>query len=142
MKNQAERTTQDGLLELVGAPPIWIWAHPCRLADCDCRLVLILATPEGRTALIERAAGVHKAWHDGADCAQVASRLTDLVVFQVHIESAEAFLPDAQTPLDLANHPQVCAVLDRLDGEVLDAIGHFYDRSRGKEDRAARVASA
>ena len=142
MKNETEPTTLDGLLELVGAPPIWIWAHPCRLADCDCRLVLVLATPEGRTALIERAAGVHKAWHGGADCAQVACRLTDLVVFQVHIESAEAFLPDAQTPLDLANHPQVCAVLDRLDGEVLDAIGHFYDRCRGKEDRAARVATA
>ena len=142
MKNQAERTTPDGLLELVGAPPIWLWAHPCRLADCDCRLALILATPEGRAALTERSAGVHKAWHEGADCAQVASRLTDLAVFQVHIDSAEAFLLDAQTPLDLANHPQVRVVLDRLDGEVLDAIGHFYDRSRGKEDRAARVASA
>ena len=28
MKKQAELTTQDGVLELAGATPIWIWAQP------------------------------------------------------------------------------------------------------------------
>ena len=142
MKKQAELTTQDGLIELAGATPLWIWAHPCRIVDCDCRLALILASTDGRAALLERGAEAHKAWHAGSDFTRVGSLSADLDVFLLHIDSVDAFLVGPQTPLDVTSHPQVRAVLERLDGEVLDALGRFYDHSRGQEDRATRLGAA
>ena len=142
MTKQAEISTQDGLLELAGATPIWIWAHPCRMEDCDCRLAMILTTSDGRAALLERGAALHRAWHAGSDFTRVGSQMTDLDIFLLNIDSVDAFLVGSQTPLDVTSHPHVRAVLDRLDGEVLDAIGRFYDHSRGKEDRATRAVAA
>ncbi len=142
MKKQAELSTQDGLLELAGATPLWIWAHPCRLEDCDCRLAMILTTGDGRAALLERGAALHRAWHAGLDFRRVGSPTTELDVFQLNIDSVDAFLVGSQDPLDVTSHPQVRAVLERLDGEVLDAIGRFYDHSRGKEDRATSALAA
>lgn len=122
MKKQAELTSQHGLLELAGATPLWNWAHPCRIVDCDCRLALILATTDGRDALLERGADVHKAWHAGSDFTRVGSLSADLDVFQLNIDSMDAFLVGSQTPLDVTSQPQARDALERLDGEMLDAL--------------------
>lgn len=124
----------DGVFELPAGASAWIWAHTCPTPKCPCRSALVLATHEGREVLLERGAVVHEAWNAGAGYAEVAAKLNDLVVFRVDIDTAEAFLPKGDGPLDLAEHPRIGAIVQRIDGDLLDSIGRLWNRGKGWPD--------
>jgi hypothetical protein len=142
MKKPVQLATEDGLFELTGAESIWIWAHTCPAPDCACRLALILATTDGREALAKRGRGVREAWNAGSGYATVASTLKDVEVFRLDIDSLEAFPLTDEHPLDLATHPRVRSVVERLDGEVLDDIGRLFYCGKGKPDPETRLRAA
>jgi len=121
----------DGVFELAGAEPIWIWAHTCPKPRCSCRSALVLATNEGRDTLLERGAVVREAWNAGTGYAEIGEKLDDLVVFHIDIDTAEVFAPDGDKPLALADHPRIGAVAERIDGDLLDSIGRLWYRGKG-----------
>ena len=73
---------------------------------------------------------------------EVASRLDGVDVFYVDIDTVEAFRVTADRPLAPANHPRVRAVVDRLDGEVLDAIARLWYAGKGKPEPQAHARVA
>jgi hypothetical protein len=123
---------EDGLFALPGEVPTWIWAQTCAIADCACRSAFIVATPLGREALLDRARLVQQAWYAGSGYVDVAARLEGVDAFHIDIDSAEAFPPKSDTPLDLDAHPKVRAIIERLDGEILDGIGRLWHRAKGR----------
>lgn len=132
----------DGVLELPATEPAWIWVHTCPMPKCECRSALVLATHEGREVLLERGAVVREAWNAGTGYAEVAAKLTDLVVFHIDIDTAEAFIPDGDKPLDLAEHPRIGAITERIDGDLLDSIGRLWYRGKGWADPEQKVLLA
>jgi hypothetical protein len=125
---------EEGLFALPGEQPSWIWAQTCAIADCACRSAFLVATRLGRDALLERAQLVQEAWYAGAEYVEVAAKLEGVEAFHIDIDSVEAFPPKSDTPLDLAAHPNVRAIVERLDGEILDGIGRLWHRAKGKPD--------
>jgi len=130
---------EDGLFALPGEVPTWIWAQTCAIAECACRSAFIVATSLGRQALLERARLVQEAWYAGTGYVDVAAKLEGVEAFHIDIDSAEAFPPKSDTPLDLAEHPRVRAIVERLDGEVLDGIGRLWHRGKRKSDPGPRA---
>lgn len=124
----------DGVFELPAAESAWIWVHTCPMLKCACRSALVLATHEGREVLLERGAVIREAWSAGAGYAEVAAKLTGLVVFRVDIDTAEAFMPNGDEPLDLAEHPRIGAIVGRIEGDLLDSIGRLWYRGKGWPD--------
>lgn len=132
----------DGVFELPGAASAWIWVHTCPMPKCECRFALVLATHEGREVLLERGAVIHEAWNAGAGYAGVAAKLNDLIVFHVDIDTAETFLPNGDEPLDLAEHPHIGAIVERMDGDLLDSIGRLWYRGKGRPEPRQQVLLA
>ncbi|KAF7960248.1 hypothetical protein AWV80_35515 [Cupriavidus sp. UYMU48A] len=111
----------DGFFGLAGTSPSWIWVHTCPTPGCPCRTALALATHDGRGILEARGAPVRQAWmskgkryRDIAD--NVAQTWSDLVVFDLDIDTAQALQPP-NSPLDLTRHSDVAAVVAQIDGE-------------------------
>ena len=75
---QANLAPDDGLFELAGTKPAWIWAHTCPMPDCSCRTALILATDMGREHLLERGAAVRDAWKTNTDHSSAAATLGEM----------------------------------------------------------------
>ena len=126
-----------GILRLPGDEPSWIWAFTCPTPGCSCRAALVLATDGDRETLRARGAPVSEAWLHGRDRAAVAATLSDVTVFQVDLDSAEVgpLASDQQfTPSDLAARPELRRVIDRLDGETLDALGRLWYLGKGTPD--------
>jgi hypothetical protein len=142
MTTPARLTVEDGLIELPGEEPTWIWAHTCSMPKCDCRSAFIVATSHGRQALLERARLVDEAWRAGARYVDVAARLEGVEVFHINIDTVEVSTPANDEPLVLADHPKVRAIVGRLDGEVLDGIGCLWYRGKGKPDPEAQSRAA
>jgi hypothetical protein len=141
-KSLVETTAPDrdrGLLALRGGDDAWIWAHTCPEPECTCRTALILATREGRSALLEIGEPVHAAWRDGSGYADVASKLRGVDAFGLGIDTVVPCKMTDGEPLDLELHPRVRAIVERLDGEVLDRIGRLWYAGKGKPDPEARV---
>lgn len=127
-----------GLLALYGDDPWWIWAFTCRTPGCSCRTAVVLSTTTGdRTDLLARGGPVRDAWLHGENHASAASKLTDVSAFALDIDNGQVLPVQAANPfevLDLAAHPVVRAVVDRIDGELLDAIGRLWYRAKGWHD--------
>lgn len=132
----------DGVFELTGAPPLWIWVHTCFTPACACRSALVLATDEGRERLLERGAAVREAWNAGVNYKKVARSLDGLCAFALDIDSADISLLDDEA-YDAVMYPGIAAVAARIDGEVLESIGQLFLRGKGRPDpeRVVRLAS-
>jgi len=126
-----------GILQLPGDEPSWIWAFTCPTRGCACRSALVLATAGDRETLRSRGAEVGEAWLRGLDRVAVAASLADVTVCQLGLDSGEAGPPRSDqrfTPDDLAARPVLARVIERIDGEVLDAIGRLWYLGKGTPD--------
>lgn len=132
----------EGVFELAGDRPTWIWAHTCPDAKCDCRSALILATDEGRDVLLERGTAVHEAWIAGAEYTHVARRLHDLDHFFIDIDTTEAYWTNGEQRIALRDHPRIGAIVPSMDGELLDEIGRLWYRGKGWPDPEQQALAA
>jgi hypothetical protein len=123
---------EDGVFELAGAPPVWILAHTCSTPDCQCRIAKIMASHEGEQALLRHQDAYHEAMQEGHDFVVDAS--ADLLLFELDIDSACVFDLRGTEPLDLALHPSIAAVANRIDGDVLESLGRLWYRGKGWPD--------
>ena len=128
---QVQLTPDDGIFELSGMEPAWIWVHTCPTPDCPCRSALVLATHAGRDRLLERGAAIHAAWNSGNDYSRQAAALDDLIVFYTDIDTAEVSLPTESAALDMAAYPGIAEFATRIDGDLLDAMGRLWYRAKG-----------
>ena len=142
MTTAVSLTVEDGLFELPGPEPVWLWAHTCSMPDCDCRSALLVIGLHGREALLEQARRVGAAWRDGAGYADVADQLDGVEVFNIDIDTVEVSSPTHDAALLLDDHPRVRAVVERLDGDLLDAIGRLWYRGKGLPDPVAQHRAA
>jgi len=53
---------EDGLIELPGAPLLWIWAFTRPTPKCGCRTAIVLSAPGDREMLRECGRQVAEAW--------------------------------------------------------------------------------
>ena len=124
----------DGVFELPGAQPAWIWVHTCPDRACSCRAALVLATQGGREHLLERGAAVREAWNTGTGYAKTAGKLDDLIVFFLDIDTAEVSTLTDYKPLSLAAHPRLADIATRIDGDLLESLGQLWYRGKGWPD--------
>lgn len=129
---KVQLTPDDGIFELPGVEPAWVWVHTCPTPDCSCRDALILATHEGRDLLLERGSAIHDAWNAGNDYSDEAAALDDLIVFYIDIDTGEASTPTDYEALELAAHPHIASFATRIDGDLLDAMGRLWYRAKGR----------
>jgi hypothetical protein len=132
----------DGVFELTGTKPAWLWVHTCPEPACECRSALVLATHEGRERLLERGAAVREAWNAGTGYSKAAAALDDLIVFHVDIDTVEISTPPDDEPLDLAAYPRIADIAVRIDGELLEKIGHLWYRGKGWPDAEQKALLA
>jgi len=124
----------DGVFELTGAEPAWIWVHTCPTFACSCRSALVLATQDGREQLLERGCSVRDAWNTGGDFSKAALTLDDLIVFHIDIDTNQVLASIDFEPLDLAAHPIIKDIAMRINGDLLDSIGQLWYRGKGRPD--------
>jgi hypothetical protein len=134
-------TSDAGVFQLVDES-YWIWTLTCPMRDCPCRLALILASDQGREALLSRGACVFEAWKTNAAYTELAKKLTDLVVFYLDIDTTEVFSPHEDEPLNLAQHPKIDAIVSRMDGDLLDEMGRLWYQGKGWPDPEVQALSA
>jgi hypothetical protein len=132
----------DGVFELAGESPTWIWAHTCPTPKCPCRTALVAATREGREALLARGASIRDAWNAGSSYADAAAEVEGLIVFSLNIDSGAAYGAGSRVRLNLAEHPEVRAVVERLDGDLLDSLGRLWFKGKGLPDPEAQAQRA
>ena len=134
-RDKVRLAPDDGVFELPGAEPAWIWVHTCPKPECECRSALVLATNAGRKVLLQRGAAVHAAWSTGEiGYYKFAAKLDNLLAFHIDIDTAEVFALEGDKPLDLARHPLSGALAERIDGDLLDSIGRLWYRGKGWTD--------
>ena len=120
------------LLEIPTDPPTWAWAHTCRNPGCDCRDVLMLATADGRQALLERVHRVYQERRDGVSMLHAAWQIRELDTFYLHLDTAQPYWANAKQNFDLTDHPRIGPIAAQLDGERLDAIDRWWHRYKGQ----------
>jgi hypothetical protein len=118
---------------LPGAPGRWIWAFTCPEPECPCRTAVVLARSGDRGTLLELGRPVADAWLEAGSHAQVAQSLENVTAFAIDLDSREIFPPIAEAPLNLDEHPELKAVVDHLDDDVLDAIARIWCQGKGME---------
>ncbi|WP_232431389.1 SEC-C metal-binding domain-containing protein [Cupriavidus sp. UYPR2.512] len=95
----------------------------------------MLATHKGRETLEARGAPVWQAWMSGGRyreaAHEVADKCADIIVFGLDIDTAQEQQSDRDDPLDLAQYPEVAALMTHIDGKLLDAIGRLWYRGKG-----------
>jgi hypothetical protein len=122
----------NGVLELAGAPPVWMSAHTCRTPGCQCRTAKIMASHDGEQALLRYQDVFDEAMQSGQSCTLDAS--ADLILFDLDIDSANVFALRGTTPLDLARHPAIGEIAKRINGDVLESLGRQWYRNKGWPD--------
>ena len=132
----------DGVFELAGAEPAWIWVHTCPKPTCSCRSALVLATHDGRELLLERGAAVRDAWNTQTNYSRVAAALDDLIVFHIDIDTVEISSPIDDEPCNLGAHPRIADIAMRIDGGLLESIGQLWYRGKGWPDPEQKVLLA
>jgi hypothetical protein len=123
---------EQGLIELPGTPPRWIWAFTCPTPKCACRAAIVVSAAGERGTLLERGRPVADAWLARAHYGQAAQDLQDVVAFAVDLDTLTLFPPAGAAPLDPAVEPEVREVVDRLHDDVLDAIARVWRRGKGE----------
>ena len=132
----------EGLFELPGNEPLWIWVHTCPDRRCDCREALILATNEGRDALLTRGLPVRESWQARTSYADVAAQLEEFTPFFLDIDAVKATDLEGNPLNPLVMHPRITAAIDRMDGDVLDAIARLWYIGKGYPDQREMVLGA
>ena len=87
--------------------------------------------------MLARGAPVSNAWMRGGSHADAAESLSDVTVFDLDLDSAEVFPLRSDTPFtpdDLAARPELRTVVERIDGEILEAIGRLWYLGKGMRD--------
>ena len=133
---------EEGVFDLAGPKPIWTWAHTCPTPRCPCRTAVLAATGEGRDVLLRQGAPIRDAWNSGASHAQAAKEVSGLLVFVLNIDSAAAYPIDGHERIDLHERRDVAAVVERLDGDLLDELGRLWLKGKGLADPEQEVQRA
>ena len=100
---------EEGLLQLPGDEPAWIWAFTCPTPGCDCREATVLWTGGDRATLLARGVPVAEAWRNRTGHAKAAAKLEGVTAFVIDIDTGGAFAiedPDPYAELDLEAHPE------------------------------------
>jgi hypothetical protein len=142
---RTHEAAEAGLIELAGDDPRWIWAFTCPTPGCDCRTATILATNGDRDALIARGAPVRDAWLRRESHARAAAELADVTAFALDVDEGGVFPvagDEPFAPFDLDAHPEARDVVDRIDGETLDAIGRLWYRGKAWPDPEEKSLAA
>lgn len=139
---RVQLSPDDGVFELPGADPVWLWVHTCPTPGCSCRSALVLATHDGRDQLLERGAAVRDAWNAGRKYLEVAAAIDNLIVFCLDIDINEVLSLTGNELLDLAAHPQIADIAMRIDGDTLDLIAQLWYYSKGWQDPEKEVLRA
>jgi SEC-C motif len=134
MSGKVHLAPEDGLFELPGPEPVWIWAHTCPTPRCPCRTALVASTKDGRDVLLDRGGPIRDAWNDGTSYAKAAKEAEGLLVFSVNIDNAEVCAVDSRERINLEAQPDVRAVVGRIDGDLLDAFGRLWLKGKGLPD--------
>ena len=124
---------EQGLIQLPGAPNAWIWAFTCPMPECACRTAIVLSAPGGRETLRNRRRPVAEAWLRGGHYGQAALDLQGVTAFAVNLDTRALYPPLGDAPLDVAAHPDVEAVVERLDDDVLDAVARVWHLGKGEQ---------
>jgi hypothetical protein len=122
---------EEGVFELAGPKPTWIWAHTCPTPRCPCRTAILASTREGRNVLLRHAAPIRDAWNSGASHAQAAKEVSGLLVFALDIDRAAAYPIDGHDRIDLHERRDEAAVVERIDGDLLDELGCLWLKGKG-----------
>ena len=118
-----------GVFELAG--PTWIWAHTCPAPKCKCRSAIVIATDAGRDVLLALGKPIHDAWMTGGAYATEADKLKGVIVLDINIDSGEFSLPVAGGK---RRQDRMLALLDRIDGGVLEELGRLWYLGKGLPD--------
>ncbi len=128
-------TCDPPILEIPTDPPTWLWAYTCRNRGCDCRDVVILATTDGREALLERVHRVYQLRGAEGKFLDAAWQVRELDTFYFHLDTAQPYWSNAnQQDFDLTDHPRIGPLAARLDGERLETIDRWWHRGKGQPD--------
>jgi len=130
-------TSEAGLIALAGDDPRWIWAFTCPTPGCDCRTAVVLSTDGAREVLVARGAPVRDAWLRGESHAKAAAALEGVTAFAIDIDEGEVFPAYGEDPFDTFDfdaHPEARDLVDRIDGETLEALGRLWYRGKGWPD--------
>ncbi len=98
--------------------------------------------------LLRQGAPIRDAWNSGASYAQAAKDVSGLLVFALDIDSAAVYPIDGHDRIDLQERRDVAAVVERLDGDILDELGRLWLKGKGLADpeqaiqRANRIVAA
>lgn len=122
----------NGVFELAGAPPVWMLAHTCRTPGCACRMAKVMASHDGEQALLRYQDAFHEAMQGGHDFAPEAG--ANLLMFELDIDSSCVFALRGSEPLDMARHPAIAEVAERIDGDVLESLGRLWYHGKGRPD--------
>lgn len=136
MSPASETAVEPGIFELTGSPGTWIWAFTCPTPGCDCRTA-ILATSDGREALVARGSPVRAAWLGGEGYAKATRGLEGVHAFALDIDEGTAMPAWSDDPceaLDLDAHRAIRDVVQHIDGDVLEAVGHLWYQGKGWAD--------
>lgn len=124
----------DGLFELSGPEPLWVWVHTCPTPRCSCRTAVVIASGDGPAALLERGRPVREAWKTpGGLFRDAAAQVEGVVAFELDIDTADVSAAGTGADLNPEDEPRVRAVAERIDGEVLEAIGELWYRGKGQQ---------
>jgi hypothetical protein len=123
---------QQGLIELPGEPVQWIWAFTCPHSACECRSAIVLSAPGGRDALVAVGRPVADAWVGDGKYGKVAQELQGSIAFEIDLDARRIYRPTDDEPLDLALHPSLREVVDRMDDDVFEAIARLWYLSKGE----------
>lgn len=129
----------EGLLELPGDKPLWIWAHTCPDRACDCRTALILVSDESREALLTRALPVREAWQAESGYIAAASKHAEFTPFLLDIDAVTVADLAGEQLFSLDAHPQIAEVLRRLNGEALDTLARLWHVGKAYPDQRELV---
>ena len=132
--DHAPLAADDRLFELAGTEPAWIWVSTCPTPNCECRDALVLASRDGRAALLERVVVAQEALKSSEGLSVAAAECAGLIAFSLDIDSTEVFTPDDKQPLSLTDHPRIADIASRIDGDLLESIGRLWYRGKGSAD--------
>lgn len=127
----------EGLLELPGSPERWIWAFTCPTPGCACRTAIVLTTDGGRDALLTRGTPVRDAWLGKGGYARATVGLERVDAFAIDIDDgtvSPAYFTDPSMEREWEHPPVVRDTAERIDGDVLDAIGRVWYHGKGWQD--------
>ena len=136
---QVRLAADDGVFELAGSPPAWISVLTCPIHNCQCRTALVLSADGGREELFMRGATVHDAWEVESGYREAAGKLDDGITFFIDIDTTAVYSLNGETPIDLAEHPRIAAIANRIDGDLLDSIGSQWYRGKDLPDPEQRL---